>query len=178
MQFVDCPGVSMQAAQISLVVVPFRTLEYMAIVFFFWHNPQKIHTELEKVYPASMAPEKRSCDASDPCEFLFEFLFDHQLEWFGLWVTMGLIYYILLLLYAIRLKPEADLHSCVVNGRVGQLKALLSVPDVGLDMNRHGPQGRGGHGRRGQPRRRYPPRQRLGPAAAQRCQTEHAAYTR
>ena len=89
-----------------------------------------------------------------------------------------LIYYILLLLYAIRLKPEADLHSCVVNGRVEQLKALLSVPDVGLDMNRHGPQGRGGHGRRGQPRRRYPPRQRLGPAAAQRCQIEHAAYTR
>ena len=45
MQFVDFPGVSMQAAQISLVVVPFRTLEYMAIVFFLWHNPQKIHLE-------------------------------------------------------------------------------------------------------------------------------------
>ena len=89
-----------------------------------------------------MAPEKRTCDASDPCEFIFEFLFDHQLEWFGLWVTVGLIYYILLLLYAIRLKPEADLHSCVVNGRVEQLKALLSVPDVGLDVNRYGPQGR------------------------------------
>jgi len=125
MQFVDTPGMSLQAQRISRIVVPFRTLELIGVLTFccIW------------------APHIRVVGNPEP-EYMWLFLWEAHTEWVVSWVMSAIMYYLLLLTYAFRMKSEADLHSAVAYGDVAQLRELLCGSELVLDINRYGPDGR------------------------------------
>eukprot|EP00933_Yihiella_yeosuensis_P051608 TRINITY_DN49589_c0_g1_i1.p1 TRINITY_DN49589_c0_g1~~TRINITY_DN49589_c0_g1_i1.p1 ORF type:complete len:809 (-),score=108.75 TRINITY_DN49589_c0_g1_i1:15-2375(-) len=132
LQFVDAPGVSLQAKRVSALIVPWRTLELAGIVIFviqFEHGKK-----LEFLIPGQDTPIEMS---------MRELIFDHH----GRWVVAGLVscilYYSLWFLYARRVKPVAALHSAVASGDLDTLRSLLCNNDiVKLDVSRYGPDGR------------------------------------
>eukprot|EP00929_Paragymnodinium_shiwhaense_P007190 TRINITY_DN111128_c0_g1_i1.p1 TRINITY_DN111128_c0_g1~~TRINITY_DN111128_c0_g1_i1.p1 ORF type:complete len:1093 (+),score=252.92 TRINITY_DN111128_c0_g1_i1:76-3354(+) len=131
MQFVDTPGMSLQAQRISKVIVPFRLFELACVVAYCTFSEQK-------------SIEVSSLNEGEPIQQMSmgEFLLQTKMHFLVLWLASAFIYIVLLLTYALRVKPEADLHSAVANGEVEKLEALLKSSELVLDVNRYGPDGR------------------------------------
>lgn len=128
MQFVDAPGMSLQARRISSVIVPFRAAELLGILAFCGLCTHQILV--------------RRSSGAEQAMSMWAFLLEMHPEWLAAWVMNGLTYYILLPTYACRVKPGADLHSAVAYGEVDSLKQLLCSSELVLDINRYGPDGR------------------------------------
>jgi len=128
MQFVDAPGMSLQARRISAVIGPLRALELLGVVMFAWWSHYKMKVRMESETPESMD--------------LGRFLVNVHPSWAVTWVVSFCIYYLFLCSYARRTKPGADLHSAVAYGEVEVLKELLRSSELVLDIKRFGPDGR------------------------------------
>ncbi|CAE7663516.1 ATPK1 [Symbiodinium pilosum] len=125
MQFVDAPGMSLQARQISEIMFPLRTAELIGVLLFCVLCPAQIkvvgeHEELSMLH----------------------FILRLHPSWAVCWAASVVIYYLLFATYAARTKPGADLHSAVAYGEVEVLRRLLRSSELVLDISRFGPDGR------------------------------------
>lgn len=125
MQFVDAPGMSLQARQISEIMVPLRSAELAGVLLFCVFCPAKIRVVGQNE------------------DFgMISFILAFHTSWAICWVASVLIYYSLLATYAARTKPGADLHSAVAYGEVDVLRDLLRSSELVLDISRFGPDGK------------------------------------
>jgi len=125
MQFVDAPGLSLQARRISSVVVPLRAAELLAVL---------AYTAVSSSTVAVVGEQERLS--------MWVFLLSLRLGWVAAWALSAGIYYLLLAAYACRMEPGVDLHSAVAYGEVECLRELLCGSELVLDLNRYGPDGR------------------------------------
>jgi hypothetical protein len=125
MQFVDTPGMSLQAQRISYVLVPIRSMQLVGVVVFCTIYAKEIEVQGR---PEPMV--------------MWEYIFQEHTEWVLGWLLSFVLYYLLLVIYAMPMKPEADLHVAVANGEVECLRQLLCSSELVLDINRYGPDGR------------------------------------
>eukprot|EP00913_Durusdinium_trenchii_P027564 g25854.t1 len=125
MQFVDAPGMSLQARQISEIIVPLRSIELAGVLLFCVFCPAKIRV------------------VGQTEDFgMISFVLTFHTSWAICWAASVLIYYLLLATYAFRTKPGADLHSAVAYGEVEVLRDLLRTSELVLDISRFGPDGK------------------------------------
>ncbi|CAJ1377471.1 unnamed protein product [Effrenium voratum] len=125
MQFVDAPGMSLQARQISEIMVPLRSFEFVGVLLFCVFCPAKIRV------------------VGETEDFgMVSFILKFHPSWAVCWAASVFIYYLLLATYAARTKPGADLHSAVAYGEVEVLRNLLRSSELVLDISRFGPDGR------------------------------------
>jgi len=125
MQFVDTPGMHLQAQRISSIIVPFRTAEVVGFLAFYRH----------------WSPHVKIVGISKPLN-MATFFWDFYSEWILYWIICAVAYYLVFFTYAFRMKSEADLHSIVAYGDVDQLKHLLCSSELVPDINRYGLNGR------------------------------------
>lgn len=129
LQFVDAPGMSLQARTISNIIWPFRTLQFVGVI----------------IFCSLCTPVKVKMDHGDEGHQdlgFWDYLYEYQFGWLVLWAACAVIYYTLLFTYALKVKPEADIHSAVANGDTECLSELLMQSELVLDVNRYGPNGR------------------------------------
>jgi len=131
MQFVDAPGMSLQARQISEIMVPLRSAELAGVLLFCIFCPAKIRV-------LSTSPGLHENEDFGMISFILTF----HTSWAVCWAASVLIYYSLLVTYASRTKPGADLHSAVAYGEVDVLRTLLRSSELVLDISRFGPDGK------------------------------------
>lgn len=130
MQFVDAPGMSLQARRISNTVLPIRTAETIMVIIFGLLVPIPDPFVDAKDNPNQVTVR------------MWEFLGKHREMWVIFWMVSFVLYYVLLATYACRTKPGADLHSAVAYGDVKCLEELLRSSELVLDISRYGPDGR------------------------------------
>jgi hypothetical protein len=128
MQFVDTPGMSLQAQRISAWLVPFRTFELMGVLVYCSLKGTEV---LTRVSPTEDPVKK----------LMWEFLWQDHTEWVVAWAMSGMLYFSMFFAYVRHVKPEADLHVAVANNDVECLKNLC-CGELVLDINRYGPDGR------------------------------------
>ncbi|CAE6963583.1 ATPK2 [Symbiodinium natans] len=126
MQFVDAPGMSLQARQISEIMFPLRTAELLGVLVFCVLCPAEIKV-------VGYREERLS---------MLSFVLNLHPSWAICWAASVVIYYLLFATYAARTKPGADLHSAVAYGEVEVLRKLLRSSELVLDISRFGPDGR------------------------------------
>uniref|UniRef100_A0A7S0FFF7 Protein kinase domain-containing protein n=1 Tax=Pyrodinium bahamense TaxID=73915 RepID=A0A7S0FFF7_9DINO len=134
MQFVDAPGMSLQARRISSIVVPLRAAELLAVVAY-----TATTTCTVKVLRPGLDGAPSAEEEALP---MLAFLLQLRPRWVAAWALSAFGHYALLATYACRVKPGVDLHSAVAYGEVGSLRELLCGSELVLDINRYGPDGR------------------------------------
>jgi hypothetical protein len=125
MQFVDTPGLSLQADRISKMVVPIRILEFIGVVVFcsLWDSWSSLVSNIKE-------------------KSVWEFLWIDQPVWLMTWAVATVLYFILSACYASRVQKDEDLHMAVAYGKLESLRRLIIESDLVLDINRYGPDGR------------------------------------
>jgi len=127
MQFVDAPGMSGQARRISRIILPIRFLELLGVTCFC----VRFGTEIK--VPLYEPNQHKELD-------MLSFIFQWHPVWALCWVSSGIVYYILLVCYACRHSPEADVHAAVAYGDLDGLRAMVAR-DQSVDVNRYSPDG-------------------------------------
>ncbi|CAK0830984.1 unnamed protein product, partial [Prorocentrum cordatum] len=130
MQFVNVPGLGLQASRISCVVLLARAVELGGVLV--------CSGAFDIVQSCA---HHRDCGTHHASNLL-SFWFKWHRPWMSGWMAAGVLYYVLLAVYTCRAKRGADLHSSVAAGEVEDVKQLLCSSELVLDINRHGPDGR------------------------------------
>lgn len=149
MQFVDAPGMTLQARRISRWILPIRFLEMLGVFIFCYYDSQLLYNTGPQyisaaIFNQTLSPSyqklPQSCDAGSMK--MWQFLMCFHSDWVVFSVVSGLTYYCLLFCYALQMEPGADLHMAVAYGDIKRLEELLRGSQLVLDISRYGPDGR------------------------------------
>eukprot|EP00927_Polykrikos_kofoidii_P065232 TRINITY_DN61016_c0_g1_i1.p1 TRINITY_DN61016_c0_g1~~TRINITY_DN61016_c0_g1_i1.p1 ORF type:complete len:1093 (-),score=162.06 TRINITY_DN61016_c0_g1_i1:87-3200(-) len=130
-QFVDAPGLTMPARRILKVIIPLRILELAGVIALCIFCTTTV--KIQCVIHGDVTIEDLTVQ---------QFFLNQRRDVMGSWIVFMFLYIVTWQTYAVRVKPEADLHVLVADGETEALRNLLQGSDLALDVNRYGPDGR------------------------------------